>query len=268
MRLGVFAGEGELPAAVARSAQAQGYDVYVYCLDKASLHHFKPWVPADRLQFIRYGLLKQNTELIRIHGIAQAVFAGKVNKWILLKSPMFDSQAFCIWQSMRRFNDDAIMLRIVEEFDREGITILPQTQFMANLLAKPGLYSKRPPTPDEQRDIDLGIALAKEMGRLDIGQTVVVSQGMVLAVETIEGTDQAIRRSRKWSHGKGGVVAKVEKPNQDLRFDIPTVGPRTLATMKKAGLTVLAVEAEKTFMLQQARMVELADRWQMTLIAV
>lgn len=268
IRLGIFAGEGELPVAVARSAVAQGYQVYVYCLDKASLRHFKPWIPADRLRFIRYGLLKHNTELIHSHGIQQAVFAGKVNKWILLKSPMFDSRAFRIWQSLRHFNDDALMLRVVQEFEQEGIEIVPQTQFMPNLLAKPGLYSKRPPTPEEQRDIDLGMRLAKEMGRLDIGQTVVVSQGMVLAVETIEGTDQAIRRSRKWSHGKGGVVAKVEKPNQDLRFDVPTVGPRTLAAMKKAGLTVLAVEADKTILLHQARMVELADQWQMTLVAV
>lgn len=269
VKLGLFAGEGELPVKVAQNALEKGLELYVYALDTGNLATFKRYVSPQRIRFIRRpGLLNQNFSLLREDGIRQAVFAGKVNKWILLRSPMLDNRALQLWKEQRHFNDDSIMLTLIRELDKEGITVTRQTDFMQDLFLQPGVYTQRPPTDQEYKDIEYGFSLAKEMGRLDVGQTVVVSNGMVLAVETIEGTDQAILRAKRWAGKKGGVVAKVEKPNQDLRFDVPTVGPRTLKAMKRSGLKVLALEAGKTIVLEFETLIQLANRWQMTVIAV
>lgn len=267
-KLGLFAGEGELPVSVALNAMAQGHDVTVYALDKSNMAAFQKAVGRDKVHWIRPGLLNQNVERLHAHGVAHVVFAGKVNKWILLRSPMLDSRAWALWKAQQHFNDDSIMLTLIRELEREGITVLRQTDYMANLLVAPGLYSERPLTEEEQKDVAFGMALAKEMGRLDVGQTVVVCNRMAIAIEAIEGTDQAILRAKKWVGRKGGVVAKVEKPNQDLRFDVPTVGPRTLRAMRKSGLKVLAVEAGKTIVMDLESMTRLANRWQMSIVAV
>jgi UDP-2,3-diacylglucosamine hydrolase len=267
-RLVLLAGEGELPVKVAKNAVEKGFDLFVYALDTKNIAAFKQWVPSNRIRLIRPGLLNRNFEFARQDEIRQAVFAGKVNKWILLRSPIVDKRAMALWQAQKEFNDDAIMHTFIQEFEKEGIIVQRQTDFMEDLLIKPGLYTQRQPTERETQDMELGFSLAKEMGRLDVGQTVIIESGMVLAVETIEGTDQALLRARRWNGKKGGVVVKVEKPNQDLRFDVPTVGPRTLKTMKKAGLKVLAVEAGKTIVLEQETLIRLADKWQMTFIAL
>lgn len=268
-RLGLFAGEGALPVSVAQNALAKGLDVVVYALDKRNIPAFKRVVGADRVRFIRPGLLSRNFAQCHQDGIRQAVFAGKVNKWILLKSPVMDKRAFALFKAQRDFNDDALMLVLIRELEKEGIMVRRQVDFMDGLFVLPCNYTQRIPTPREQQDIEYGFSLAKEMGRLDVGQTVVVHNGMVLAVETIEGTDQAILRTRRWkSRHEGGVVVKVEKPSQDLRFDVPTVGPRTIKTMKKAGLKVLAVEAHKTIVLDMEHLLQLANKWDITFIAV
>lgn len=268
-RLCLIAGEGELPVRVAQNALAKDWALWVYTMDKGNLADFKRLLPTNQVRFIRPGLLEQNFKQLHEDNITHVVFAGKVNKWILFRSPVIDQRALALWKQTKEFNDDSIMLTLIRECEEEGgVTVCRQTDFLQDYFWAPGVYSQRQPTEEEQRDIAFGMGLAKEMGRLDVGQTVVVLSGMVLAVETIEGTDQAILRSGQWSGKKGGVVAKVEKPNQDLRFDVPTVGPRTLKAMKKSGLKVLAIEAGKTLVLQQQAMIDLANRWQMTLVAV
>jgi len=268
-RLGVFAGAGELPLRVIENAMAQGYEVYVYALDPKTERLCETLVPKSRIRFLkRPACLDENFRMGHADGLRQAVFAGKVSKWTLVKRPVFDQRTWALWQKQRQFNDDSMMLTLIREFEDEGITVLPQTDFMQGLFAPQGMYTRRKPTPEEQQDIAFGFDLAKEMGRLDVGQTVVVVNGMVLAVEAIEGTDQAIIRTQKWARKKGGVVVKVEKPNQDTRFDVPTVGPRTLKSMKKAGLKVLAIEAGKTIVMEKDRLITLADRWDMTVVGV
>jgi DUF1009 family protein len=267
--LALIAGEGALPVMAAASALKQGFPLRVYALDRGNIKALRR--VAEHPSHVHYmafpGLFDQHAARFHADGVGQAVFAGKVNKWILVRAPLLDRRAMGLWKAQRAFNDDAVMHALIGEFEAEGIEVLPQTRFISDLLVMPGVYSQRPPTPDEIRDADLGMTLAKEMGRLDIGQTVVVHQGMVLAVEAIEGTDQAICRAGRWKKGIGGVVAKVEKPSQDHRFDLPTVGPRTLKAMRRSGLRVLAVEAHKTLVLEQDELIRLADRWQMTFMA-
>jgi UDP-2,3-diacylglucosamine hydrolase len=267
-KLGLFAGEGELPVKIAQTAQAGGWDLFVYAIDKGTVNQLKAWVDPSKLRLIRPFMADQNARLLHQDGVKHAVFAGKINKWSLLKAPLMDSRAMKIWQDVRKCNDDALMLTLLAEFDKEGIAIERQTDFLQDYFIQAGVYSKRAPSENEQLDIQYGFSMAKEMGRLDIGQTVVICNRMVIAIEAIEGTDQAILRSKRWIGKKGGTVVKVEKPNQDRRFDVPTVGPRTLSAMKKAGLNVLAVEAGKTFVLELEQMIKLVDTWQMTLIAV
>ncbi len=267
-RLGIMAGGGDLPVKVAENALNIGHkDIVIYATDKSNIPAFKKRVSPKQIRFIRPGLMNRNFQIMHEDGIEQAVFAGKVNKWSIIRFPIMDNRALNVMKQQQHLNDDAVMLAIIKEFNKEGIEILSQTDYLQDFLIQPGVYSKRPPTEAEEKDIEMGFRIAKEMGRLDIGQTVVIHNLMVIAIEAIEGTDQAILRTKKWTGKKGGIVAKVEKPAQDLRFDIPTVGPKTLKAMRKSGLTALAVEAEKTFVIQRETMIRLANQWNMALVA-
>jgi DUF1009 family protein len=148
---------------------------------------------------------------------------------------------------------------VADEIEGEGIRIAPSTLFMDELLASEGQLSRRAPTPEERRDIDFGYEIAKEIGRLDIGQCVVVRRGVVVALEAIEGTDETIRRGGLLA-GPGAVVVKVSKPRQDLRFDVPAVGLDTIRTMAEAKAAVLAVDAGKSLMFDREEMLKEADR--------
>jgi DUF1009 family protein len=267
--VGLVAGEGELPVMMLETMLSQGLTVFVYAMDPGNVSAFRKRLPANRVHPTKPGLLNKNFRLMHEHGLTHAVFGGKVNKWVLLRHPVLDARAMALFRQSRQLNDDNVMLMIIREFEeQEGILVLPQTHYLTSALIPPGQYSQRPPSDKEADDIKFALTTAREMGRLDIGQTVIVHNGMVIAVEAIEGTDQAIRRSGKWTGKKGGVVAKVEKPGQDQRFDVPTVGPRTLVSMRKAGLKVLAVEAHKTLVLDLPKMTRLADQWHMTFLAL
>jgi hypothetical protein len=148
---------------------------------------------------------------------------------------------------------------VADEMATEGITIAPSTHFLSDLLAAPGSLSRRPPTPAELDDINLGLQAARELGRLDIGQCAVVRRQVIVALETIEGTDATIRRGGSLA-GPGAVVVKVSKPGQDLRFDVPAVGLDTITAMQEVKAAVLAVEAGKTLIYDRARMLETANQ--------
>lgn len=267
-RLAVLAGEGELTTIATQEALQQGFDVKAYCFTDKTAKTLRQVCQIPAI-YVKYpGMVQENLDRFREDQIQSLIFVGKVPKWVLLKAFRLDEKAKQLWKTQKSFNDDAVMHRIIEVLSEEGITILPQSDFLKPLFLPKGCYTSRQPSPEEEKDIALGMHLAKEMGRLDIGQTVVVHNGMVLAVEAIEGTDQAIARAKRWGSQKGGIVAKVEKPEQDKRFDIPTVGLRTLKAMKQAGLSVLAIEADKTLVVQKDKLIAQANQWQMTVISV
>ena len=214
------------------------------------------------------GLLAQNLELIRNEGIQQVVFAGKVNKWLLLKNPKLDKMAIEALKQYANNSDDAIMHWIVEALEKEGLTVLSQTRFLTDLFVPEGVLSDTRPDEMALRDIQYGFGIAKEMGRLDVGQTIVVKNGMLLAVEAIEGTDECIRRGGKLARKKGGVVVKVAKPKQDQRFDVPTVGLGTLKRMQRYGLNILATEAEQTIYVDKAAMIAYANQHKIIITSV
>ena len=159
------------------------------------------------------------------------------------------------------------MRAIVEEFASEGIHFAPATDYAPELLVSEGQLTRRGPTAWQQKDIEFGWRIAKEMGRLDIGQSVAVKDQAVLAVEAVEGTDECIRRAGGLCRAGGFTVVKVAKPQQDMRFDVPTIGLGTLETLHAAGGKLLAVEAGRTVFLDQDAVVEFADRHAMVIVA-
>ena len=177
---------------------------------------------------------------------------------------LFPEQAYN-WDKMidliknaKRLNDDEVMLILVRELEKIGVTVLDQTIFIKNLMIPAGVLGNKKPTKAQLEDVNYGFSLAKEMGKLDVGQSVVIKDKMVMAVEAIEGTDRCIERGGKIAK-KGAVVVKVAKPNQDTRFDVPAFGLATLKTMKKHKASVIAVEAGKTIIVDQQKTIEYAN---------
>jgi DUF1009 family protein len=208
-------------------------------------------------------------------GVREVVMAGKVYKtalmhpWRLLQH-LPDWRGLRCWYSRRRRDnkDDTLLLGVIAEFERDGLRFGSALDYCPELLVRAGVLTRRAPTASEGRDIAFGWELAKEMGRLDVGQSVAVHERAVLAVEAIEGTDQAIARAGRLCPRGGFVVVKVAKPQQDRRFDVPTVGCATIETMHQAGAKVLAVEAGQTILLDEAETVALADRYGITVVAL
>ena len=199
--------------------------------------------------------------------IKQVTFLGKVHKRVLLQLHKFDARAIEILKSVKRLNDDEVMLLIVKEFEKHNITVLDQTIFIKNLMIPSGVLGKIKPTESQLEDVNYGFWLAKEMGKIDIGQSVVIKDKMIMAVEAIEGTDMCIRRGAKLAK-KNAVVVKVSKPFQDKRFDIPAIGLRTLKTMKKYKADLIAVEANETIIVDQESVIKFADRNGIVVMAV
>ena len=249
-KLCLVAGEGHLPVHVAQNALQSGWPLAIVTIGSGPLTGLKGFTP--ECQAVTPGLVEENLALIKGWGCTHIVFAGKVDKWTLLRKPKFDKRAWAWFTRVAKRNDDALMLSIIDELEnKEGLSVLPQTAFMYSLFQPLGDLTQTPITEQEQLDVRIGFELAKAMGGLDVGQTVVVHHGMTLAVEAIEGTDECLKRAGLLAKKQGGVVVKVAKPEQDQRFDVPAVGLRTLRTMKANGLKVLAAEAQQTLFLDE-----------------
>jgi len=264
-KLGLIAGDGELPIKLAQSAKNMGFSTIAISL-----------APSNKKQLSRYcekiysfgpGEIQKIIDTLHKESIKQLSFIGKVHKGLLFRNPRLDARAFKLLKQRKRLNDDQIMLTVIEELESENINVLDQTLFIKDLLCKKGVLGEYSPTEEEAIDIEYGFQIAKQMGNLDIGQSVVVQNKMILAIEAIEGTDKAIERGCKLGCGNA-VVVKVSKPDQDSRFDIPTVGLNTLKNMKKFGGKVLAIEANETFIVEKNEMIKFADKHKMIVVAV
>ena len=178
-----------------------------------------------------------------------------------------DLKGLAVISKLALFHDDGILRAVADELAREGIEIVSSTQYLPELVAPQGCLTKRNPNKSEKEDIDFGFRVAKELGRLDIGQCVVVKKKTILAVEAIEGTDAAIRRGGDLAR-EGAVVVKVSKPNQDLRFDVPAVGLGTVKTMGEVKAATLAVESGKTLLFDKDEMITYADKLHIAIVSV
>ncbi len=267
MALGLVAGEGKLPAVLAKSAKEKGYRVVALALTPDSQTRVQPH--CDKTYLVAPGQLGRSLKILQSEDLTQIVFVGKVPKLQLLQNIYkLDWIAIKELSKLSNFNDDTIQFAIGDLIESHGIKVLKQSDFLRHLFPDYGVLTNRQPSAGEYADIEYGFRIAKEIARLDIGQTVIVKDQMVLAIEAIEGTDQAIRRAVELARGPV-VVCKVSKPNQDQRFDIPTVGMNTLNSMlapKPGG--VLAVEAKETMLVEQQEMVEFADKNEISIVSV
>jgi DUF1009 family protein len=264
-KIGLIAGNGNFPVAFARAAKQKGMQVIAVAHEGETVPELAQWV--DAIFWINVGQLGKLIKIFKEQGVTDVLMAGGIKKTRLFSGGMPDLRGMTLLAKMVHKKDDSILRAVARELESEGITVRESTLYLDSILASPGILTKRRPTKDEQQDIEFGWHMAKEIGRLDIGQTVVVKGQAVLAVEAIEGTDEAIRRGGLLC-GQGAVVVKVCKPQQDLRFDLPAVGTQTINTMEQVKASCLAVEADKTIIIEREAVVQEADRAGITIVAI
>ena len=265
-KVGLLAGIGKLPVEFMRAAKHLGYEVVVI----AVVSDVEPELAAeaDAYYDINVAKLDKIIKTFKKNDVSNVTMIGKVTKEILFKGLKFpDLRAIKLLAKLRNRKDDTIMLAIVDELAKDGLEVVDQTLYLKDLMPAIGVLSRRKPTEGEEDDIRFGFVTAKAMGGMDIGQTVVVKNKAVMAVEAIEGTDACIRRGGELGRGKS-VVVKVAKPNQDVRFDVPAVGKQTIQSMLDSGCTVLAMEAERTLFVEQEEVLKLANAHDLCICAV
>jgi len=275
-RVGLIAGWGRYPILLAQALKRSGRDVV--CLGVRD--HADPGLAniCDVFEWGGLGKFGKATRFFQKQNVEYAAMAGKIHKarlfdpaFIWRQAPDWYTAAFFADHFLfrrRDCKDDSLLLTCVRAFENRGIIIKPGTDFAPELLVNRKLLTKRAPTSAQWKDVFFGWKLAREMGRLDVGQSVCVKNQAVLAVEAIEGTDESIRRAGSLCKSKNFVVVKVSKPNQDMRFDVPTVGLGTLQTMVESGATVLAIEAKKTLIVDYDKVVEFADKRHIAIVAL
>jgi UDP-2,3-diacylglucosamine hydrolase len=275
-RIGLLAGWGRYPVVIAEALRRQGYETY--CLGVVG--HADPALAEVCQEFRFLGLAKFGYAIryMKKRGVTQIVMAGKVFKvrlfhrfaWLRNLPDLRTSRMFFhhFLTRQKDCRDDTLLMAVVNEFAAEGIRFAPATDFAPELLVEKGQLTRRGPDAGQEKDIAFGFRVAKELGRLDIGQSVTVKNQTVLAVEAGEGTDECIRRAGALCKSGGFTVVKVAKPQQDMRFDVPTVGLSTLETMVEVGGKVLAVEAGKTILLDREKVIEFAERHKIVIVAV
>jgi hypothetical protein len=263
--IGLIAGSGRLPLLFAESARRQGLRVFAVAHKGESDPALERAV--DGVQWVRVGQIGKILDALKGAGVRRAAMAGGIAKVRFFSGARPDWLALKLVAQVRDFSDDKLLRFIAEVFEKEGVRIVPPSQFMPDRIARKGLYTRRAPGAGEQRDLEYGLQLARRFGELDIGQTVVVRQGIVLAVEAIEGTDACIRRGGELARG-GAVVVKVAKPGQDTRFDLPAVGPETVRAMREAGATALGIEAGAALVLDEPELVRRADKAKVAVVGL
>jgi len=261
----LIAGEGQFPLLLSEAARKQGVRVFAVAHEGGTLDRIEQ--SADHVLWVKLGQFERIISYFKEHELKEAVMAGAITKTDIFGRIEPDERALAIAARLGSLNDDSFLREVAIEFEKEGITIQPSTIYTPELQAPPGILTKRSPTAEEEMDIAFGWHMAKAIGEHDIGQCVVVRHRTVLAVEAIEGTDETIRRGCRLAKKTGAVVVKVIKPNQDIRFDMPSVGLNTIKVMEESGASALAIETGKTLVFNRAEMIAAADRAGIAVIA-
>ena len=275
-RIGLVAGAGRYPLVVAEALLEQGHEVY--CIGVKD--HADPKLSNLCTDYIQCGMGRLGTGIryFRQNHVCRATMAGKIQKVSLFK-PLYWLNLFPDWRGFCTFYphfisrkknrcDDTLLGAVVEAYAKGGISFVPATFFVPEILVKLGQICGRRLSGSQRQDIEFGWRMAKELGRIDVGQCVVVKGRAVLALEAIEGTDLCIRRAGDLCPSGGFTVIKVAKPQQDMRFDVPTVGPDTIVVMELVKADVLAVEAEKTLMIDRSSVVKNAEAAGIVVVAI
>jgi DUF1009 family protein len=271
--LGLIAGSGRFPIVFAQAARRLGHRVFAIGVEGMASEDLAQH--CDEYATGRLGRIGRGIRLFQRAGVQKVVMAGKIEKTVLVRPYLFwrvlpDWRTLHMWfrYATRDKKDDTLLLAVIREFERDNLIFESALKYCSELLVKHGFLTRRKPTPAQWKDINFGWELAKEMGRLDVGQSVMVKETAVLAIEAIEGTDNCIRRAGELCRKGGFTVVKVAKPNQDMRFDVPAIGMQTIHTMHEAGAKVLAVESDKTIILDQEAVLRLAEQYGISIVAL
>ncbi|MCI0469800.1 MAG: UDP-2,3-diacylglucosamine diphosphatase LpxI [Nitrospirae bacterium] len=266
LKIGIIAGMGELPIIIARDARARGFKVIIAALETLASEDIADF--ADEIKWISIGKFGGIIDMLKKAGVKEAIMAGKAPKDLLYKTKIVpDLKTIKLFFSLKDRSDETILNAITGELKNEGIDIIDTAAFSPGLLTPHGVITKTTPTKEEWKDIEYGLAIAKEIGRLDIGQTVVIKDQAVMAVEAIEGTDEAILRGGRLG-GSGCVIVKVSRPNQDMRLDVPVVGSLTIKTMIDIKARILALEAGKSIIVQREKMINEAEKAGVSIVGI
>jgi len=257
-RYAIIAGNGHFPFLVLEAAREQGIEPLVVAIQEETWPELGN--KTDSIRWVSLGEIAKFLELLSAERVTKVVLAGQVKHVQLFSSIKADGLMSRALQSLHRKNTDALLGAFVRMVESRGIRVVDSTLFLKPLLALPGPLTRRSPDPDEEADVAYGREIAKKVAGLDIGQTVVVADRACVAVEAMEGTDAAIERASRLSNGRRLVVVKVSKPHQDMRFDVPVVGRKTIEVMRGANATVLAVDAGKTLLFERGHLIEDANQ--------
>ena len=255
--IGLIAGGGQFPLLFAEAARARGRRVVAVAHVNETLPELEQ--QADVTCWVKLGQLGRIIKYFRQEGVNETVFAGTITKTRIFHDVLPDFKGLTLWNKIDIRLDDAILRAVAQTLEEEGIRVIASTCYLDHLFFPQGLLSRKKPSTAQMEDIRFGWSIARAVGRLDIGQCVVVRGRSVLAVEAIEGTDAAIRRGGELA-GSGAVVVKLKKPDQDFRFDLPATGEKTIATLAAVKGAVLAVEAGQSLLFDRTAMVRAADR--------
>ncbi|HUD67786.1 MAG TPA: UDP-2,3-diacylglucosamine diphosphatase LpxI [Candidatus Sulfotelmatobacter sp.] len=274
-KLGLIAGNGKFPFLVLDAACAQGYEVVVAAIKEEAFPEIESQ-GAAAVHWLSLGELSRLIETFQREGVRRAIMAGQVRHKQIFSSIRPDWRLAKLVLSLTTRNTDSLLGAVAKVLADEGITLEKSTWLLEPLLAKPGVLTKREPTEQERKNIDYGRAVARQLAEHDIGQTVVIAESACVAVEAMEGTDATIARAGQIMRSLGGdastlsrvlTVVKIAKPNQDMRFDVPVVGVRTIEVMAAAGATCLAVDAGRCLLLDGIKIIDAADAGGVAIVA-
>ncbi len=274
-RIGLIAGNGSFPLLVLDAARAQGFDVIVAAIKEEASPEIEQH-GATAVHWLSLGELSRLIETFQREGVHRAVMAGQVKHKQIFSSIRPDWKLAKLLLSLGTRNTDSLLGAVAKTLAEEGITLENSTSFLEPLLAKAGVLTRRAPTSQEKKDIEYGRSVARHLAQYDIGQTVVVAESACVAVEAMEGTDAAIGRAGEIMRSLAGdastlgrelTVVKIAKPNQDMRFDVPVIGVKTIEVMRQAGATCLALDAGKCLLLDGNAIIVAADSVGITIVA-
>jgi UDP-2,3-diacylglucosamine hydrolase len=268
MNFGLIAGNGRFPFLVIEGARREGVRLMVVAIREETDPQIEATVKESggRIMWVGIGQLNKMVRFLKSEGVTQAMMAGQVKHAQIFSGALPDLRMLRMLVRLPRRNTDALIGAVADELARDSIELIDSTFFLKHLLPSPGVLTRRAPDEREQGDIGYGLEVAREIARLDLGQTIAVRARACVAIEAMEGTDAVIRRAGELVRGRLTIV-KVAKPNQDMRFDVPVVGLPTINTMIEAKATCLSITAGKTLMFDREEMISLADKHRIVIVA-
>lgn len=266
MKYGLIAGNGRFPFLVLEGARDRGVEIVVAAIKEETSPEIEQQI--SQVEWLGVGQLGRLIRFFKREGVTHAMMAGQVkHNQIFRLNALPDLRMVRLLARLPEKNTNSLIGAVADELAREGIELVDSTIFLEPLLAPEGVLTRRAPTKEERADIDYGLGVAREIARLDLGQTIAVKDCAVVAIEAMEGTDAVIARAGEVTRGNAFVIVKIAKPNQDMRFDVPVIGIPTIETMNQAGATAIHVTARKTLLFDKQDLIALADRKGITIEA-